>query len=199
MLKVGITGRSGSGKTMVASHYASLGYPIADGDAISRDIMLPGHPALEELAAVFGEDILAQDGSLKRQVLGSRAFAKPDGNQKLIDITHPHIINRMLELADIAAECGAPLFFMDGAMIVGYSLHPYCDKLIVVSAPQKDAINRIMKRDGIDEATAIKRLGAQTPQAALDAAADFVIENDTTPEALVKQADEVLQKLLELG
>lgn len=197
MLKVGITGRSGSGKTMVARHYASLGYPVADGDEISRKILRPQSPALAKLAEVFGADILAEDGTLLRRELAARAFAKPDGNQLLIDITHPYIINEMMQMARQAEQEGQPLFFMDGAMIVGYALQPYCDKIIVVQTQQEEAVKRIIERDKITRQEAEKRLAAQLPQHILNNAANYLITNTTTPGAVIQQANEVLEKLLE--
>ncbi|MDL2327638.1 dephospho-CoA kinase, partial [Ruminococcaceae bacterium OttesenSCG-928-A11] len=92
MLMVGITGRSGSGKSSVSGHYAALGHPVADGDAISRQVTGPGSPCLDELVAAFGPGILQPGGTLDRKALGELAFKSPENNQKLIDITHPHII-----------------------------------------------------------------------------------------------------------
>lgn len=197
MLVVGITGRSGSGKSSVAQYYASLGHPVADGDELSRTVCRPGTPCLRELAQAFGDDILAPDGSLKRRELGAKAYASPKGNQTLIAITHPHIFREMQRLEDEACKAGAPLFFIDGAMIVGSMFQPHCDRIVLVVSETKLSISRIILRDGISKAAANARLSAQLAEEALRAAADFIIENNGSPAGLHRRADEVLRQLLE--
>lgn len=199
MLKIGLTGRSGSGKTTVAKHYAKLGYPVADGDEISRQIMGRGSPAVAQLADAFGKDILDETGALNRRALGRQVYLSPTGNQTLIDITHPYIIRSMLKKAKEAETAGTPLFFMDGAMIVGYALERWCDRLIVVAADDSTALQRITLRDNVPQEDATARLAAQTPNAVLKKAADYWIENNGTLDMLIQKADEVLQLLLKEG
>lgn len=197
MLTVGITGRSGSGKSSVAARYAALGHTVADGDAISREVCAPGTPCLAQLALAFGGGILRADGSLDRKKLGAMAFADERANQRLVDITHPYIIEAFLARGRQAREAGAKLFFADGAVIVGGPFEPYCDRLIVVTAPQGVSVERIMRRDKIDEAAAHRRLAAQLGEDVLVAAADYVIENDADEETLRRRADAVLERLLD--
>ena len=199
MLTVGITGRSGSGKSSVTSYYASLGHPVADGDQIARQITQPGSPVLPQLAAVFGADILHQDGTLNRKLLGARAFASAEDNQKLLDITHPAITDAFLLLQKQAAEKGAPLFFLDGAMIVGQPIQALCDKLIVVTCPHKLSVSRIILRDGISKVAASRRLAAQMPEETLQAAADYIIDNSGGLALLHQRAEKVLQLLLAMA
>lgn len=196
MLIVGITGRSGSGKSSVSSHYSQLGYTVADGDVISREVTEPGSPCLEELVQCFGGQIMNPDGTLNRKALGALAFANPESNQKLIDITHPYIIREFLRRAEAEKQKGAKLFFVDGAVIVGGPVEPLCDKLIVMVSESHLSVSRIILRDGISKTAAYNRLGAQQPEAALRAAADYVIENNGSLETLLKAADDVLADLL---
>lgn len=196
MLIVGITGRSGSGKTSVARHYLACGYPVADGDAISREIYLPGSPCLAALRKAFGDVVVQADGTLDRKQLGRIAFSSPQSNQRLVEITHPYIIEEFLRRARMAAEKGSKLFFADGAMIIGGPFERYCDKIVVVTAPQKAALARIRQRDGITDKEALLRLKAQPPQAVLTDAADYVIRNDADEAALRGRADTVLESLL---
>lgn len=193
---VGVTGRSGSGKSSVAGYYASLGYPVADGDLIAREIAQPGSEALQQLAEAFGEDIIAPDGSLLRRELAQRAFASPQQNARLMAITHPHITRRILEKAKEASQRGATLFFVDGAMIVGQMVAQHCDDIVVVTAPYTQAAERVMARDGISAAALDARLAAQLTEEELTAAADYVIENDDTLAALYAKAEVVLRSLL---
>ncbi|MDL2324754.1 dephospho-CoA kinase [Ruminococcaceae bacterium OttesenSCG-928-A16] len=196
MLIVAITGRSGSGKSSVTAHYASLGYPTIDGDLVSREVTAPGSPCLAKLAQAFGADILAEDGTLLRQELGRRAFATPQANQLLLSITHPAITRALLQAAQQAKAKGATLFFVDGAMIVGEDFEKHCDKIIVVTSPERLAVSRIILRDGISKQAALNRLAAQKTEEQLVAAADYVIANDESLLALQQKANKVLNQLL---
>ena len=194
---VGVTGRSGSGKSMVTKHYAKLGYPTVDGDALSREVTGPGSPALELLVQSFGPQILAEDGTLLRGKLAGIAFGSPADTEKLVSITHPYILDAMLLRAEKAREKGARLFFVDGAVIVGGPFEPYCDRLIVVTSGHKLALSRIILRDGISKTAAGARLSAQQPEELLVRAADYVIPNDASLASLERRADEVLRELLQ--
>ena len=190
-----ITGRSGSGKSSVAAYYASLGHPVADGDQIAREVVQPGGPCLYKLAEAFGGDILLPDGTLNRARLAQKAFAQSGGAEKLNEITHPVILEEMFRRATEAEQQGAPLFFVDAAVVVGGTLQDKCDAVIVVDAPDEVLIRRICARDGISPEAAAARLSAQLPQAALRAGADYVIENDDDEEHLYAQAARVLAQL----
>ena len=195
---VGITGRSGSGKSTVTAHYAGLGYPVADGDALSRRVTEPDSPCLAELIKAFGEGILCPGGTLDRKALARLAFASEEANRKLMAITHPAISREMRQMAAEAKAGGAKLFFLDGAMIVGGPAQAECKKLIVVRAGKSLSVSRIILRDGISKTAAAQRLAAQLPEAELLAAADYVIDNDGSQAALLRRADEVLEDLLKL-
>lgn len=193
---VGITGRSGSGKTMLTAHYAGLGYPTADGDRVSRDVTQPGSPCLAQLAEAFGADVLTQEGALNRAALAQRTFGDTKSTQRLIDITHPYIVKELLRLAGQARRAGHPLFFVDGAAIVGGPFQQHCQRLIVVTAVHRLAVSRAILRDGISKTALQRRLDTQLPNQALVAAADFVIENNASAQALYAKGDEVLRQLL---
>lgn len=192
---VALTGRSGSGKSTVAKHFSALGYPVLDGDKVAREVTLPGSPCLAQLAKAFGRDVLAADGTLRRQLLAARAFDTPEGVQKLTDITHPEIVARLLRSVREAQAGGARVVFVDGAVIIGGRFEQYCDKIVVITAPEKDCVSRIVLRDGISKEAARERLAAQLPEQALCAAADYVLANSGTQEALLRKADAVLEKL----
>lgn len=191
---IAITGRSGSGKSTVARYYASLGYPVLDGDQVSRDITKPGTACLVQLAQHFGADIVDENGNLRRRELAQRAFVNQETTQQLMDITHPAIVQTLLEQA--RQQQNAPFVFVDGAAIVGAAFEPYCSKIIVVIAPKESAVSHIMQRDQISQEVALQRLAAQTPEDILLAAADYVIENNQSQQVLLVQADAVLKALL---
>ena len=193
---IGITGRSGCGKSTVSAHYRALGHLVAGAGQVARQVLEPGSPCLAQLQAAFGADIL-KDGVLDRRLLADRAFAMPDGAQKLVDITHPEILRRLLAQAKQARQEGRELFFVDGAVIVNAPLEPYCDAILLVTAPLEQSVERICQRDGISPQSARLRLDAQMPEEQLKAACAACICNDGTLQHLLAQADAVLAKLLE--
>ena len=117
MITLGITGRSGCGKSTVTAVFAAHSVPLADADQISREILLPGSPLLPALAERFGGDILAADGTLNRRLLADRAFATPEGKAALDGLTHPEIVRRIRAAKQAALASGAPLFVLDGAVM----------------------------------------------------------------------------------
>ena len=181
MKVIAITGRSGSGKSTVSAYYGSLGYPVLDADRTAREVTRPGGPCLAQLCDAFGSD---------------RAFATPEGTRRLTDITHPAIIRELLDGVAAAQSTGVPFVFVDGAVIVGEVFEQYCDAIIVVTAPEREAVSRIVLRDGISKQAARMRLAAQTPEDVLRAAADYIIANTGDGRHLRAAAQAVLERLL---
>lgn len=199
MITVGITGRSGCGKSTVTACFAARGVPVADADQISRQVLQPGSPVLAQLAARFGGDILSGEGVLDRRLLADRAFATPGGKADLDAITHPAIVRRIEAARQAAQAAGSPLFVIDGAVLVGSVIDGIWDRLIVVTAPYEVSVARIVARDGIRPEMARRRLDAQLPEAALAARADIVLANDGTQEQLRRQAGALAACLLAEG
>ena len=199
MITLGITGRSGCGKSTVTAVFSSHGVPLADADQISRDILLPGSPLLPALAAQFGADILRTDGTLDRRLLADRAFATPEGKAALDRLTHPEIVARIRAAKQAAQAAGAPLFVLDGAVIVGTAAQAECDRLCVVTAPFESSVARIVARDGIAPEMARRRLNAQTPEQTLTRHADYILRNDTDLARLQAAAADLCAELLAEG
>ena len=190
MKVIAITGRSGSGKSTVSAYYGSLGYPVLDADRTAREVTRPGGPCLAQLCDAFGSDILLPDGTLDRGCLAARAFATPEGTRRLTDITHPAIIRELLDGVAAAQSTGVPFVF------VGEVFEQYCDAIIVVTAPEREAVSRIVLRDSISKQAARMRLAAQTPEDVLRAAADYIIANTGDGRHLRAAAQAVLERLL---
>lgn len=197
MWLVGITGRSGGGKSCVTGHYRALGYPCADGDAVSRQVCAPGSECLGALADAFGREILDENGALLRRKLADIAFADAEKTARLESITHPHILAEVQRQLEQAEKQGHPLFFMEGAAIVDHPFEKNCDRIIVVTSEMRLSISRIILRDGISKTSANRRLAAQLPEERLVRAADYVIKNNGSLDALYQKADDVLAKLLQ--
>ena len=199
MITLGITGRSGCGKSTVTAVFSARGVPLADADQISRDILLPGSTLLPALAAQFGADILRPDGTLDRRLLADRAFATPEGKAALDRLTHPEIVARIRAAKQAAQAAGAPLFVLDGAVIVGTAAQAECDRLCVVTAPFESSVARIVARDGIVPEMARRRLNAQTPEQTLTRHADYILRNDTDLARLQAAAADLCAELLAEG
>lgn len=192
---IGITGRSGCGKSSATKFLAQQGYPCIDADLIAREVLLPGSPCLAELQAHFGEDILDETGALRRHLLADRAFATPEGTRTLTEITQPEILRRIEERLAQAKESGAAMAFVDGAVIVGTPFEARCDELVLITAPYERSVERICARDDIAPEMARRRLDAQTPLETLRAAATTEIVNDGTTQELETRIKAYLQSL----
>ncbi|HIX94013.1 MAG TPA: dephospho-CoA kinase [Candidatus Gemmiger excrementipullorum] len=192
---VGITGRSGCGKSSATKFLAQQGYPCIDADQVAREVMLPGSPCLAQLQEQFGADILDETGALRRRLLADRAFATPEGTRLLTELTQPEILRRIEADLQCAQAAGAELAFVDGAVIVGSPFQARCDELVLITAPYEVSVQRICARDGIAPEMARRRLDAQTPLEQLRAAATVEIANDGTPQQLQTRIRELLQTL----
>ena len=195
MRVIGITGRSGCGKSTVTRLYASLGCPCLDADAVAREVLQPGSPCIAQLQNAFGSDIVEADGTLRRRLLADRAFATKEGAARLTAITHPEILRRIAAWVEETRRTGAALAFVDGAVIVGTPFEAQCDDILLITAPYEQSVARICARDGIEPAMARRRLDAQTPEAALRKAARWVLENDSTPARLEEKARALLPQM----
>lgn len=192
---IGITGRSGCGKSSATKFLAQQGYPCIDADQVAREVLLPGSPCLAALQAHFGADILDETGALRRRLLADRAFATPEGTRILTELTQPEILRRIETDLQRAQETGAELAFVDGAVIVGSPFEARCDELVLITAPYEVSVQRICARDGIAPEMARRRLDAQTPLEQLRAAATVEIVNDGTPQQLQRRIRDLLQAL----
>ena len=195
MKTIGITGRSGCGKSSVTALLRQKGYPVVDGDELSRQILQKGSPCLAQLAGAFGEDILDEEGNLRRRLLADRAFATAEGTARLTAIPQPEIYRRLDRAIDRAQAAGQRLFFVDGAVIVGTPFEARCDALVLVAAPYETSVQRICARDGISPAMARRRLDAQLPEKTLREVCGLVIENNGTLPEMEEQCRALLEAL----
>ena len=177
MKVIGITGRSGCGKSSATKFLAGQGYPCIDADLIAREMLLPGSPCIAQLQEKFGADIADENGNVRRRLLADRAFATPAGTRALTAITQPEILHRIETRLQEAEQGGAELAFVDGAVIVGTPFEARCDALVLISAPYDTSVARICARDGIAPEMARRRLDAQT---CMDMAHSVLMSTDVT-------------------
>jgi dephospho-CoA kinase len=194
-MKVALTGGIGSGKSSVARLLHDKGAIIIDADAIAREIVEPGRPALEEIREAFGADVIAEDGSLDRSSLAQMVFSNPAALARLNGITHPRIAERSAELlAQASAEdiivYDMPLLVEQGtAALAGW------DAIVVVDAPDDVRLDRVVTR-GLAREDARRRMAAQSSRADRLAIADHVLDNSGTREDLAARVDDLWTRLI---
>ncbi|WP_042383743.1 dephospho-CoA kinase [Streptacidiphilus melanogenes] len=193
MVKVGLTGGIGAGKSAVSALLAELGAVIVDADLIAREVVAPGTEGLAAVVAEFGDDVLAADGSLDRPKLGAVVFADPARLAALNAIVHPLVGRRSAELE--AAAGPDAVVVHDVPLLAENGLAPLYDVVVVVDAADETRVRRLVELRGMAEADARARMAAQATREARLAVADLVIDNDGPLERLAPQVREVWEKL----
>ncbi|WP_190132438.1 dephospho-CoA kinase [Streptomyces mashuensis] len=191
MLKVGLTGGIGAGKSEVSRLLASHGAVIIDSDRIAREVVEPGTPGLAAVVAEFGPGVLAADGSLDRPRLGAVVFADKERLAALNAIVHPLVRQRSAELEAAASADAAAVVVHDVPLLVENGLMPLYDVVVVVDAPDATRLSRLTEVRGMTPEEARARMAAQAGREQRLAAADVVIDNDGSLADLERRVDEV--------
>lgn len=194
MLKVGLTGGMGSGKSTVARRFAELGAVIIDADQIARDVVEPGEPALAELAEAFGEGILLDDGSLNRGELAKRIFVSAEKTELLNSITHPRIEQRTEEQFNAAGDA---IIVFDSPLLIEMGQSEAQDLVVVVHTPVEVRLDRLVESRGVDREDAKQRIAKQISDDKRLQFADVVLENSGTEEDLVRQVDRIWERIIQ--
>jgi dephospho-CoA kinase len=187
---IGLTGGIACGKSTVAAMLASRGAKIVDADKIAREVVEPGSPALEEIVARFGREMLLEDGSLNRKKLGERIFGDPGAKKALEAILHPRIRAIMRErMAEFERNDPNGLVVADIPLLYESGLETWFREVMVVYIPRELQIARLTARDGLTPEQAEARLKAQMPIEEKKRRADIVIDNSGTLEETEKQVE----------
>ncbi|WP_156227915.1 dephospho-CoA kinase [Corynebacterium comes] len=195
MIKVGLTGGIGSGKSTVTGLLIERGIPVVDADQIARDIVEPGQPALAELAEAFGEDILRPDGSLDRAGLAARAFVDAEHTALLNSITHPRIAAETARRFTAAEAAGEPAVVYDMPLLVDKGLDRGMDLVVVVDVDVEERVRRLVAGRGLAEDDVRRRIAAQVSDDVRRAAADVLIDNNGSLEDLPAQVDALVERI----
>lgn len=195
MKKIGLTGGIGSGKSTVAKLLDHEGFPVVDADKIAREIMEPGSPILDEVAAAFGDDLINEDGSLDRGELARRAFVDKPSTEKLNSITHPAIRAESERRFAAAEAAGEPAVIYDMPLLVELGMHRAMDLTVVVDVDAEERVRRLTMSRGLDEADARARIAQQIDDATRTAAADIIIDNNGDEEHLKPQVEKLVQQI----
>lgn len=174
---IGLTGGIASGKSTVAAMFAELGAVIVSADAIAREVVEPGEPALEEIRAAFGQEVFFPDGRLDRRRLGEIVFGDPERRRELEAILHPRIRARMWERIEAAVKDGRHVVAEIPLLFESQASRALVDVTVVVYADRDQQLARLMCRDGLTREQAEARLSAQLPLEEKARMADYVIDN----------------------
>jgi dephospho-CoA kinase len=199
VLRVGLTGGIGSGKSAVSALLESYGAVVVDADRIAREVVEPGSPGLAAVVAEFGEDVLRADGALDRDALGKRVFSDPAALARLNAIVHPRVGGRTAELFAQAAADGAEVVVHDVPLLVENGLAPLYDVVVVVAAARATQLDRLVRLRGMAEQDAQARIDAQAPLEDKLAVATHVVRNDGTRDQLVRQVEQLWRALTVAG
>lgn len=203
MVKViGLCGRSGSGKGYVCERFGRRGVPCIDTDAIYRELTAAGEEMsalTRELAGTFGSDVVRPDNSLDRKRLAGIVFGTSDRSAlaSLNAISHKHILARTDEILAEYDRQGMALAVVDAPVLFESGYNSKCDMTVCVTAPEEKRVRRIMRRDGIDEESARRRLAAQKDDSETVLLCDTVIVNDGSDADLDAQIDRIIGSVSE--
>jgi dephospho-CoA kinase len=192
VLRVGLTGGIGSGKSEVSRRLAAYGAVVIDADQIAREVVEPGTEGLAEVVAAFGPEVLTPDGALDRARLGDIVFADPGLRGKLNAIVHPRVASRMAELERDAA---GSIVVHDVPLIAENGRAGAYDVVVVVDAPPKVQADRLIRRRGMSREQAMARMAAQASREQRLAIADIVIDNSGSLAELDRQVGDLWAEL----
>jgi dephospho-CoA kinase len=196
MLIVGLTGGVASGKSVVSQVWKEEGGYLIDADRIARELVQPRAPAWKALVKAFGKDILQEDGSIHRKKLATRVFSNPVEKDLLNRILHPRIkreINRRIK--GIGQKGPKAIVVIDAALLVETGYYLNVDKVVVVTSTKKQQIERLRRRDQMDQEIARGIIDSQISGEERIKVADIIIRNEGSRMQTERKAKEVFEEL----
>jgi len=190
---IGITGGVATGKSLVARLFGQLGAVVLSADAVACEVTAPHSPAVTRIESEMGERFV-RDGALDRAALGAHVFADAEARRRLESIVHPEVLRRLrANIEDLRNRADPPeVVIVEVPLLYEVGMENWFDEVIVVTAREAEQVRRLRERDGLSEAAALARIGAQMPLAQKRARADHVIANDGDVADLAAQVDAVL-------
>lgn len=196
MLKIGITGGIGSGKSTVCRIFATLGIPIYYADIRAKELMISDSDVIHQIKNLFGENAYDESGHLNRKVIAEQAFQNKNLLQQLNAIVHPAVFRDTLEWYQTHHDKAYTLY--EAAIMFESGSYKFLDKVITVFAPLEDRIARTVKRDNISREEVLERIDKQMPEEEKMKRADYIIYNDHS-QPLIEQVLTIHQQLISLA
>ena len=182
MLVLGLTGKTGAGKSMVCERLREEGCYIIDADKVAREILEIGSPVIEKLAEIFGEDIVKFNGEIDRKILAKKAFSSREETDKLNAVTHPAIREKIADEIETAKIEEYTVCVVDAAALLESEVREDCEKIAVVFAPADVRLKRIIERDDLSVSEAKRRMDVQMADEFYLKNADIIIINDNVTD-----------------
>jgi dephospho-CoA kinase len=198
VLKVGITGGIGSGKTTVCKMFEELGIPVYYADDRAKYLMQHEHFLIDEIKKNFGPEVY-ENGQLNRQLLAAKVFHDKEKVKLLNSLVHPAVFRDTDRWIAEQQAAHVPYALKEAALLIEAGSHKYLDKLIVVTAPQNIRLKRVVERDNVSSTDVMARMQNQLPEEEKVKQADYVIVNDADLEQLRQQVLKIHQQLVELS
>jgi dephospho-CoA kinase len=195
-LRVGLTGGIASGKSTVADMFADLGIAIVDTDVIAREVVAPGEPALDEIRAAFGDEVVDDHGRLDRKRLRSIVFADESRRELLESILHPRIRE---EAARRSAAATGPYHIVVVPLLTESPMRDDVDRILVVDCDEEVQLARLLARDAESKDQALRMIAAQASREERLNIGDDIIRNDGTVEETRRQVERLHRKYLSLS
>lgn len=192
---IGLTGQSGAGKSTVAAFLEQNGFKVINADLLVRKIYNSGSPCLKTIAAVFGEDIITENGTPDRKLLAERAFSSKENTALLSSIVHPFVTAELFSEIKKAAESGVTTIVYDAPQLFESNADVICDEIISVTAEKSVRLERICKRDNISKENALMRMNAQLDEEFFRENSDYIIENNSDISSLNIQLEGLIKQL----
>ncbi len=187
MRVIGLTGSIACGKSSISRELKAQGFPVIDGDQLSRELTVPGAPVLAQIASAFGNGYLREDGSLNRSALGALVFRDPEARKQLDDLMAEPLEALVLQRLSAARSSNAVLCFLEMPLLFEKGYQKYCDTVWCVWLSPSDQLNRLMRRDGLSEQEALSRIRSVMSSDEKATLSDVVIDNSgPLPETLAR-------------
>lgn len=199
MLVAGLTGGIGCGKSTASECFIALGVPVIDADQVARQVVEPGSEALGKIAAHFGDQLIQADGTLDRPALRRIVFDNERERNWLEALLHPLIRDRILDTLEQLDQDGHSYAILASPLLLETDQHLLISRVIVVDVPESTQIERTMQRDGMEEAQVRQILAAQMDRDERLKHADFVLDNNSSPDQLKQAVADLHPKLKQLA
>ena len=189
MLKIGLTGGIGTGKSLVTSFLQEQGANVINADLLGHEAYLPGTVGFEQVVSEFGEDIVGEDGHVDRQKLGPIVFSDPSNMDRLNAIMHPLIKDMIQTQLDDVEGKGQLIAIVEAAVLIEAGWESLFDEVWVVTADEEEIISRLASRNGLSREDSQKRINSQMPSIERSAHGDVIINNTGSVEDLKENVE----------
>ena len=194
MLRVGLTGPAGSGKSTVAHLFAVHGWPVIDADRVAHELYVPGSAIVRELVLAFGSDVLAPDGTVDRGALGGKVFLRSDARETINRIVHPPLLDALRTRLSQLETTGVRIAVLEAALLLQWDTDTLVDVVVGVWATRDVRLQRLVA-SGLTAETAALRADLQVTDTTLRERADTLIENNGSTSELEQAVRRVIDDL----